>query len=518
MAGTKKPQRAPECPRCGKVMGKNGFERDGKQKWRCFKGSNSGDGARGEICYSGVNVAADDPKKAPADFKLQLSGNLFVITGAQNGTPVVGEFLETLKVVAGARKAQLVVVPMRYRNPTSTWTASQAGDEVWAEEVIPYLCNQRRVLSKHLVLLGDAKVQPTATDPTAGFDGVTGEKSAILAHTKVALRSVPQLASHGGPKIMVTTGSVTRANYTDSRAGALGEFHHSLAAVIVEITGSGGFHIRHLHWDPKRKSVVDLDVEYFASGKVTKAPRALALICGDLHVGSVDPGVEKATFGKGGMMERLRPLNLVLHDTFDGISVNPHMVNPFEKLRRQNSKLSNVREEVQRCISYVREVTPEDCTAVAVASNHDSFLSRWVATNDWRTDPENAEYYLELAHKMVKRGTGNAVAIAFEGSGIHILSPDESFRLAGIELGMHGHLGPNGAKGSLKNLSKIAQKSVTGHSHTAGIIGGAIAVGTSTTLRLGYNVGPSSWGQAHCLLLANGKRQLVFIVDGKWRI
>ena len=37
------------------------------------------------------------------------------------------------------------------------------------------------------------------------------------------------------PKMMMTTGSCTVKNYTDSKAGKKGEFHHTLGFVIIEI-------------------------------------------------------------------------------------------------------------------------------------------------------------------------------------------------------------------------------------------------------------------------------------------
>jgi hypothetical protein len=42
--------------------------------------------------------------------------------------------------------------------------------------------------------------------------------------------------------------------------------------------------------------------------------------------------------------------------------------------------------------------------------------------------------------------------------------------------------------------------------------------GTSSLLQLEYNRGPSSWAHAHALLYASGKRSLIFIRDGRWRL
>jgi hypothetical protein len=88
----------------------------------------------------------------------------------------------------------------------------------------------------------------------------------------------------------------------------------------------------------------------------------------------------------------------------------------------------------------------------------------------------------------------------------------------GIECGLHGHYGANGGKGGLKSFARIGVKTITAHAHTPGIEEGAYRVGTSTKLTRGYTHGPSSWLQTHCLIYPNGKRTLINIIDGKWRL
>jgi hypothetical protein len=82
---------------------------------------------------------------------------------------------------------------------------------------------------------------------------------------------------------------------------------------------------------------------------------------------------------------------------------------------------------------------------------------------------------------------------------------------------MHGHRGPNGSRGSARNLANIGVRSVIGHSHSPNIFRGVHQVGTSSRLNLEYASGPSSWLHCHCVIHSNGKRQLVPIIDGDWR-
>jgi len=97
------------------------------------------------------------------------------------------------------------------------------------------------------------------------------------------------------------------------------------------------------------------------------------------------------------------------------------------------------------------------------------------------------------------------------------LAHGESFSVAGVELGSHGHEGKNGARGSINQYADLSQRYVIGHSHTPGIIYGAYQVGTSSNLKLEYSRGPSSWIACHCVVYSNGKRQLINVINGKWR-
>lgn len=467
-----------------------------------------------------LNVNTRYERKLPRDAKT------FLIVAAQNATPVHETWWAILEKIAKHRKAELLVVPIRYKNPTSQWSGSAENAEWWDPKVRPYLWNVSRKLNPKLMLLGDFKIQPTASDPLTGAEALSHEQSGIIGHTKLHMRSIPTPASRMA-KILTTTGACTVENYTDSRAGRIGEFHHSLSAVLVEIMGRR-FHLRHVHYSADEGSCTDLDTLYTPSGH-GKAARPLALVMGDTHVDSICPGVERATFAPGGIVETLRPRHLIWHDLLDAYSCNPHHAgNPFNLVAKTRGQRASVREEVERAIEFVRKNTPEDCVSVIVGSNHNDFLRRWIIRSDWRTDPLNAEFYLATALAMVqgtaltKKGTEypDPFAYWFRLANVprsRVLDEDESFALKGIVLDMHGDRGPNGARGSIRNLRRMGVKSFIGHSHSPGIDEGCYQVGTSTHLRLEYNHGASSWLNAHGLLHADGKRQILFIIDGHWR-
>jgi hypothetical protein len=521
----------PNCPKCGKQMTRGPKSQSGKLRWECVSYA----GNERLYCYSTTNSKGGpmtdrqgNRAKRPIVFKrpLRPDTKTYIITAAVNATPVHKEFWGCLQTARKALNAELLVVPIRYKNPTSRWEGSQRNDEVWDSEVQPYLYNARLPLNRNLILLGDIKTQPTASDPLSGFESITGSESAIIAHTKLQLKSVAT-PSNKMAKLITTTGACTLANYSDTKAGKKGEFHHALAAVIVEVEGKT-FHMRTVNYDKKTSSFTDLETRYKPS-RAVRAPRPLALIMGDTHVDFIDPAVEVAT---DEMIAMLEPETLVFHDLLDGYSANPHHFgNPFNLIAKRRSGADDVKAEVFRAIDFVKDKTPSNARAVIVSSNHDDFLRRWVISTDWRMDPTNASFYLATAFAMVgqtklgKGGTEYPSPFPYwfgtqlpDTKKYRCLGGDESFVLGGVELSLHGDRGPNGSRGSAKNLRRIGVRTVIGHSHSPAIEEGCYQVGTSTRLRLEYNGGPSSWLNTHCLLHADGKRQLIHIINGHWRL
>jgi hypothetical protein len=465
---------------------------------------------------------------APKRFARSLDARRYIITGAQNATPIVPEFFAALKAAAAHLGAELVVIPLRYKNPTSVWSNRQVSDEWWAPELAPYLHNVRKKLHPHLVLAGDVKIQPTASSPLTGFESLTGAESCIIGHPKMQFRSVP-VPTGRFPKILTTTGVCTRKNYTDSKAGKLGEFHHCLGALVVELQGAKKFHIRQLNADRADGSFIDLDTLYTAEG-VRPAPPALGLVMGDTHARFIDPKVDAATFGPGGIVETLNPQTLVFHDVHDGYAANPHhMGNPFIASAKHRGGLEDVRAEVEFTVGFVASRS-KGRRSVLVSSNHDNFLSRWVVREDWKRDPRNAPFYLETAAAMLRTARMGPAGAEYADpfaywveqmrgkADIRCLGSDESFKLGDIECGLHGHQGPNGSRGTLRNLSRLGARVISGHTHTPGIEEGHYQCGTSTPLRLEYTHGPSSWLNTHCAVYANGRRALLTIIDGDWRL
>ena len=77
--------------------------------------------------------------------------NRFICVAAQNGTPEDKDFWAVLRFIADATGAEILVVPLRYKNPTSRWTASQKNDEWWSPTLRPFLWSRRIELNPNVV-------------------------------------------------------------------------------------------------------------------------------------------------------------------------------------------------------------------------------------------------------------------------------------------------------------------------------------------------------------------------------
>jgi hypothetical protein len=230
------------------------------------------------------------------------------------------------------------------------------------------------------------------------------------------------------------------------------------------------------------------------------------------------------------MVKELNPRVQFFHDTGDFAYRNHHNIKDphfrFEMFSRGTERVGEAFDMISDFLLLTRQ---PDSLSVVVESNHDRAVKRWLAEADWRTDPVNAIFFLEAQLALLKGIEAGKEPSILEWSvmrgrekdfdGIVFLREDESFTICddGIECGMHGHLGANGAKGAPRQFTRMGARANTGHTHAAGIIDGIYTAGTSSLLELGYNKGLSSWSHSHILTLPNGKRQIVTMIDGKWR-
>lgn len=466
--------------------------------------------------------AVEEHHRSAGDLKKIESGSDFFVTSAVSNCYANPKFLKAIKHWQREHDAKIIVNGVRYKNPTRL--GEEIADEWYDPTLAPYMLNQE-IRPHPLLSILPTKIQATTANPLPPrLAALTQNRHAIFGHPQLAMRTVPTL--NGEAKVMWSTGAITEPHYSDTLAGTMGEFHHSLAGVIVQVRGDE-LTMREVTWDGE--AFIDLDRHYSETGS-RAAPPALALVMGDIHVRHTSDVVMEATFGTSpgqcGLYPLMKHKTVVLHDLPDFGSVNPHeMNNHLSRAAKASKGRTNVQDEVDDIANWLNAL-PTGPEVVVVRSNHDEFLTRWLQAGERNVDPENKRFYHWLSLRMLDEheATGRfpiTLATALEPSvrkGIRFLDFDESFRLGGIELGQHGHLGPNGSRGMIKNYALLAVRTVIGHSHSPGIWQGCYQGGQSGVERHGYNVGPSGWWTAHVSVLANGRRQMHLITrSGRYR-
>ncbi|MCW7556505.1 hypothetical protein NX722_28485 [Endozoicomonas gorgoniicola] len=494
------------------------------------------------VCVNNDNPAAEPEIVEPAwdvEHVSQRTGKIqhhlnqtrsgrYVITAAQNATPVHKDFWIALQHYCKANNAELLVIPYRYKNVTNIHTTKDRGQEWWSAEVLPFICDQRIQINDNLVVFGDISIQPTAVNPLSGFESISQDKSAIFGHSKRQLTTIPTPQSRL-PKILTTSGVCTIKNYVPAKAGKKAEFHHCLGAAVVEVCGDHVYHMRQIN-ACSDGSFIDLNKEYTVSG-VQAAGRPLAIELGDSHAFMEDRRVSIATFeSDDSICAVLNPERVVVNDVLDFHSRNHHHKNdPLYNYWKHHSHTDCVESEIKLTCHYIDRIR---WPVIIKRSNHDEAMERWLKEADPKHDPRNARlYHATMAQILTIHDERMAAGLVYESvdpfelvarqhlehSDVRFLRRDESCVIGGVEVSYHGDQGPNGVRGSRKAFTRIGVKVTIGHSHSPGIEEGVYQVGVSAKMDMGYNKGPGSWLHTHCVTYANGKRTLINVIDGQWR-
>jgi transposase-like protein len=443
-----------------------------------------------------------------------------VITSVKNGTEVDENFLAVLQNYISIMDCSLLAIPVRHKNIGEDYNPN------FDEAIVPYLFEDNLNFEDHgIKILGSLKISSSIENPLAGLDPISKGASLIVGHPQLQLRTLPRIRETY-PAIVTTTGSVSKKNYTPSKAGTKADFNHSLSAAVIEFDG-GFVHIRHLNFDVKTKTFTDLSVSYSAdSSDITDVE---ALITGDEHVIHKDDQVAQTTYSvtnPKSLVNVLRPKNIVRHDVFDSYSISHHHEkNVFMKFKKFTEGTCKVEDELTETINFINDTTPSYAVSWIVQSNHNEHLTRWLTECDPKLEPWNAKVYHQLMYRMLCLVEEGKMVDAFQlysrdllNKNIQFADRDADLYIKEILLSSHGDAGTNGSRGTRKQFSMIPTKSIIGHSHSPGIEKGCYQVGTSSKLKLEYNIGASSWHHTHCIIHKNGKRQLIFITNGKYCI
>jgi len=474
----------------------------------------------------------------------------FILTSAQDSSDIYEDFWNALNVYAHwLGECEIIVSGFTYSKKLFEDHDTRSSKVGFHPSVDDFIVHDRVRLGDEVDFCGEMNTLPTAVTPLSGFATYTRARWGVFPHPKVQLESVATM-KHERAKQLMTTGSVTLPNYVRKKAGIKATFHHQIGAVLVEMTPDGATYCRHLlTTDLENGSFYDLD-RYVTSQGVTTNHRVEAISYGDIHHEKLDHEVAMLTWGYHvpsqeawdidnfrdphdprplPLIHRLRPKYEFFHDLSDFSPRNHHNIKDHHfrfAAHTRGGQNNNVQLALNGCAEFIKQIHRDDCTSVIVESNHDQALLKWLKTADYRDDPENALFFLSCQKWLyMEMQAGNSSPDVFQQvmremgtpEDVVFCNEDQSFIICGdIECGMHGHLGPNGSRGSPLAISRSGRKSNTGHTHSPAIRDGAYVGGVSGSLDMGYNKGPSSWSHSHIITYQNGKRTIITLNKGRF--
>jgi len=429
-----------------------------------------------------------------------------------------------------------------------SYDESKKGEKLWfAPELVPHIKDESIQLAPGLIWCGEMNILPTATSPLTGLDDYNGRSSNIIPHAKHAMESIASLADEA-TKFNYATGAITMRNYIKKRAGIVAERKHSFGGVLVEVDCEGNWYVRQLQIGDDG-AVYDIGPRGYrgvriADGKVDAIPlpkdlnapgRSFieAVTWGDIHASEMELWVRELGWGPRGMLNQLRPRKQFWHDLFSMRAAGHHEIKDFHRtFEKHVNGESSVDDEIQVTADFATEAYREWCESVVIRSNHDRHLNRWLNEANPAHDMTNARYFYRLQDKLLDAIEGgdkdfNVLEWALRNcanpipAGVKFNGEDESYIIlkkhgGGIECGLHGDLGPNGARGSTRSLRKLGRRVNKAHDHKATWYDGVLS-GGACARSFSYSKGPNAASISHILTYENASRTILTFWNEKFR-
>lgn len=434
-----------------------------------------------------------------ADSRKTVDTGWAIVTWCQNATEINKGLLKNMEFLANDLGAQIHVIAGQYSN-------SFKEDEMWWDPNIVKYIDRASHKFGDVFVRSDININPTAIYPLSSLDQMSARESIVIGHPKQHLQVVSTLGTD--KKILVSTGSISKPNYRRGKSGSKAEFAHTYGFLVLN-TGSSNV----VHVEASEDGTFYYDNELFKGGTLKKNEERPVYVLGDIHKKQLNPEAWAWALSR---IYELNPRDVFLHDVFDGYSINHHESKyPMLKLKKAMKGDLSLNDEIREVLGLLEQLseTFPDTNFHIVPSNHDDFLDRWIDGSDWKKDIHNAAEYIDLAY--MKMRTENAILVELirrmDLPNVIAKNIDESTYIYNTELNMHGHLGPNGARGSIRNIDKLHVKSAIGHSHSPGKLTNCMQVGVLANLNQGYNKGPSNWAHSNGIVYPDGARILDFI-------
>lgn len=359
----------------------------------------------------------------------------------------------------------------------------------------------------------DTMIRASQINPLTGFNKkLSRDHSYILPSPKIRYLSIPNTSIL--PRCLLTTGALTHGNYKLHTAqGRKANLEHQYGFVFVTIKNSKKFEVHQI--EALKNGKFNYLTEWYTTGKKT-SQQPEALILGDIHWGETNMKAWRRSLK---MIREYKPKRVVLHDLFDGASVNPHETeNNAMRALKSIQKKDNLEGELRLVSKMINSLSKKfpDVEFIVSESNHDLFLYRYITTNNWLLDGRNSIFASQLFKPFILDDRPSLeIALSLVGdipANFNFLKEDQEYRVSGVGLDYHGHRGLNGSRGSSSSFNRFNLKMITAHEHTPKLYANGMVVGTLTHLKLPYTKGASSWLNANGILYKSGKYALLPII------
>lgn len=445
----------------------------------------------------------------------------FFVTAVMQGAPARVGALAAIEVFKKERKAKPIFLPLRAHLKPLSDKEYPLDDSIleghWKDVY-------RSVQFNEHLTAADLDLRPYRADPLIGLApyGAKDGHSFLFAHTTQRAQFHPNPKGKH-PRVQYCTGCVTEPLYIATTSGEMAFDRHVMGGLVVEIDADR-FHVRQIQFDEAGGfyDFADGVPAYYGPDGMQVDVRASLLGRGDDHGGPSVWGDETACKAIDVLTNEVRPRVVTVEDLFDGASINPHALRSLSQQLATPVGAPTLLAEGKATALHLRRIwdsMPNDARLVVKASNHHRFLNRYLDEARWVKDPNNYKTALGLAAAYHLEGKDPVQVLVDPGDEwADWLKQDESFVVEGIEYGSHLDEGTNGGPASNRSHAAAHGRAGGGHVHAPQILWGIIRTGTMAKLKQGYNTGPSSWAHAVELCWPGGMRQLVVVIDGRYRL
>jgi predicted phosphodiesterase len=429
------------------------------------------------------------------------------------------------------------------QNMKNHYNAELYFSPVWPDDlkfISPELRNKFTILDHDLSINSNLmfKYVPThalCNSPVQGWEGahektiiipgllkdIKTEKSIRLCKQIISTGSIGKLNAYLGnykhvkdsdDKVKLTKRWSMVQNRRGGRAYEVARQYIVPTALIVDVVDDKTFFTRYVTMQ-KKGVVYDKNLKFTSENKTPTISQPEVLVSGDFHEFYTD---EDNFTALEDICSTLNPKSLVLNDFVDFQSVNDHEFDDFAHV----SNFPSIQEEGDSAKKRLEIISKWASKIYYLQSNHDNRLVRFLANeklykligNNYRTAIALRDWQLKTnKHPVIKLlGLDNIKNLTF-------VPEEQVLNINGVFI-THGHVGISGRPSTFRNLQKIYNHYVQGHTHVPEVFRNGVCVGTSSKLNLGYNKGPSGWMHAHALIQPDGTIQLLPVIYGKWKL